>query len=585
MSKKKDKSLDVLDLSDDWDEDYLEDEEDEDEEETKEKKEEKRQQLRKSIDLATDALRDDSIRAKEIYYQIISDCDSDLAQLKQIQKLLADEFVKDHKREQVTQKVREIVSQGHKVLLISTFSDTVIDYYRYMAKDNAIADCGIGMAIGSRKLYYRSDLDQPIAVSPNNAVKGTNQKTGLKRQQIFRLFAPAATCKDPGERPRSLEEIFVLIGSETLSVGQNLQDADYLINIDLPWNPMILEQRIGRIDRPKQHRVENIYIYYANSESQLLRQASRLSNLNKKLVGDLVEESGAIRNIERIDTLGASIYGDTLFDDEILPEYIDFIHSLVQARSLEQSSLQEDTYQKQETSHDLYTQNEILHSEELRKIVESLGFDYQANPIVVGHRTNEPDEPTCLVALTLEYFGPNGEPIPEQKQTIHWNDQTEEKDGYGRAIATAFKTPDFGKVLSANDTLSLAQTLYNQLVLREQQRHCLLEQPETLENISLTSERISKIQKRIMAMDSFPFGIDKKTVKDTLTKLNQRKESKKVQKLLREYTDGDRSNLNDSEFIKQLVNDTENLNLLSFEEIKPTSLKASLSALLLRTEI
>jgi hypothetical protein len=106
---------------------------------------------------------------------------------------------------------------------------------------------------------------------------------------------------------------------------------------------MILEQRIGRIDRPKQHRVENIYIYYANSESQLLRQASRLSNLNKKLVGDLVEESGAIRNIDRIDTLGASIYGDTLFDDEILPGYIDFIHSLVKARSLEQSSLQEDT--------------------------------------------------------------------------------------------------------------------------------------------------------------------------------------------------------------------------------------------------
>ncbi len=53
-----------------------------------------------------------------------------------------------------------------------------------MAKDNAIASSGIGMAIGSRKLYYRSDLDQPIAISPNNAVKKTNQQLGLKRQQI-----------------------------------------------------------------------------------------------------------------------------------------------------------------------------------------------------------------------------------------------------------------------------------------------------------------------------------------------------------------------------------------------------------------
>jgi hypothetical protein len=126
-SSQKDKSLDLLDIGDDWDEDYLEEEEDEEEEETNEKKEEKRQQLRKSIDIATDALRDDRDLAKQIYYQIMADCDSDLAQLKQIQKLLADEFVKDHKREQVTQKVREIVSQGHKVLLISTFSDTVID--------------------------------------------------------------------------------------------------------------------------------------------------------------------------------------------------------------------------------------------------------------------------------------------------------------------------------------------------------------------------------------------------------------------------------------------------------------------------
>lgn len=83
-------------------------------------------------------------------------------------------------------------------------------------------------------------------------------------------------------------------------------------------------------------------------------------------------------------------------------------------------------------------------------------------------------------------------------------------------------------------------------------------------------------------MDSFPNGIDKKTVKDTLKKLNSGKELKKVQKLLRKYTDNNKSHLDDAEFIKQLVNDTEILNLLSLEGIKPTKLNASLSALLLR---
>lgn len=136
-TEQKNERLDFLDFNEDLDEDYLEEEEDE--EETNEKKEEKRQKLSNAIENATNALRDNPDRAKQIYNRILADCDSDLVQLAQIQQLLADEFVKDHKREQVTRKVRELVQEGHKVLLISTFSDTVIDYYRYMAAQSAIA--------------------------------------------------------------------------------------------------------------------------------------------------------------------------------------------------------------------------------------------------------------------------------------------------------------------------------------------------------------------------------------------------------------------------------------------------------------
>jgi hypothetical protein len=238
-TERKNERLDFLDLNEDSDEDYLEYEEDE-EEETNEKKEEKRQKLSNAIENATNVLRDQPDRAKQIYNRIIADCNSDLAQLAQIQKLLADEFVKDHKREQVTRKVKELVKEGYKVLLISTFSDTVIDYYRYMANQSAIAAKGIGMAMGSIKWYYAADSDQPIKVSQNNVLKGNRQQNGLKRQQIFRLFAPVATCKNPAERPNPEEEIAVLIGSETLSVGQNLQDADYIINRHLRKLPKCL---------------------------------------------------------------------------------------------------------------------------------------------------------------------------------------------------------------------------------------------------------------------------------------------------------------------------------------------------------
>jgi len=280
--------------------------------------------------------------------------------------------------------------------------------------------------------------------------------------------------------------------------------------------------------------------------------------------------------------LGASIYGDTLFDDEILPGYIEFIQSLLKARRIEQGNFQESADQQQETNSILYTHNEILHGEELRKLLKELGEDYQANPITLGRCTVEKNEPTSLVALTVEYFGPNGEPIPNLHQILFWNEQTGERDGYGMAIATAFKTPEAGDVFSAKYLLSCADKLYQQLITLKQQRITELKQEETLNNISITSERISKIQRRVSMLDSFPTNLDRTTVRNTFNKLNAWKELKQVQKLLRKYIDGSKATLDDDEFVIQLVQDTSILNLIATESIKPASLQISLVALLIR---
>jgi hypothetical protein len=563
-----------------WDE---ENEDDEDEEETEAEQQEKRQQLRRTIDLAIERLQADPVEAHGIYNLMRTACDNDLSQLQEIQTLLADEFVKDHKREQVTRKVRELVSQGKKVLLISIFADTVIDYYRYMTQDEWIDRRGIGMAIGSTKRYYPSTSNRSIQIVPHNVLRSGRQRTGMKRQDLFRRFAPAATCKTIAERPSPDEEVMVLIGSETLSVGQNLQDADYLINIDLPWNPMTLEQRIGRIDRPKQHPCETLYIYYANSESQLLRQASRLASLNKKLIGeDQMGQDRVIQGVSNVDELGASIYGDTLFDDTILPGYVNFIRNLIVARRQAQESFQETLYHQQETSRDLYTQQEIVFTEDISQRLQTMGDDYQANPIALGRKTGQKDEPIGLLALTVKYWGPNGEVISERQELLFWNDQTGERDGYGVALSTAVKTPEAIDVFSARYLRTAAQKLYTQLVELKQQRLSELAQPETLENVTITSERLNKIQQRISTLDSLPDGLDRKTVKDTLKKLNAWKGMKPVQKLLRNYTDGAKAQLDTPIFVSELVRDTDEKNLILSDGIKPVSLSVSLSALLLR---
>jgi hypothetical protein len=297
-------------------------------------------------------------------------------------------------------------------------------------------------------------------------------------------------------------------------------------------------------------------------------------------------EEGGIPTVASVNTLGASVYGDTLFDDPVLPDYVEFIQSLVNARrnenQTEQSNFQEDAFAKQETSRNLYTQQEILHSEDLSRLMARLGEDYQANAIALGRKNGEPSEPSGLVALTVQYFDPNHNEIADRQELIFWNDQIGEKNAYGVAISTAFKTPEAGNVFSTKYLLAIANNLYTQLVKLKQERIADLDKSDSLETISVTSERLSKIQARIGAIEAFPDGIDRAVIKDTLKKLNSCKHMKDVQKLLRNYTEGEASKLEISNFILQLVFDTSRLSLLPTDTVKPTSLSVSLSAMLLR---
>jgi proline dehydrogenase len=137
-------------------------------------------------------------------------------------------------------------------------------------------------------------------------------------------------------------------------------------------------------------------------------------------------------------------------------------------------------------------------------------------------------------------------------------------------------------VFSARYLRAMTQTLYTQLVALKQQRAKELAQPDTLENVSMTSERLNKIQQRIGTLEQLPAGIERKAVKDTLKKLNAWKGKKSVQKLLRDYTDGVKAQLETADFVTELVRDTDEKSLILSDGIKPSALSISLSALLLR---
>src|SRR5207245_10141759 len=66
------------------------------------------------------------------------------------------------------------------------------------------------------------------------------------REDVLRAFAPRA---QGAPLPRLALETDVLIATDLLSEGLNLQDAGRVIHYDLPWSPARLAQRVGRIDR------------------------------------------------------------------------------------------------------------------------------------------------------------------------------------------------------------------------------------------------------------------------------------------------------------------------------------------------
>ena len=79
----------------------------------------------------------------------------------------------------------------------------------------------------------------------------------LDRAEVIRRFSPYYNASSTAElTAASLDEIRVLVSTDVLSEGLNLQDATRLVNYDLHWNPVRLMQRIGRVDRRMSPDVE-----------------------------------------------------------------------------------------------------------------------------------------------------------------------------------------------------------------------------------------------------------------------------------------------------------------------------------------
>ena len=121
------------------------------------------------------------------------------------------------------------------------------------------------------------------------------------RQDVIRRFAPLANLPGGDSLAEGEKEIDILVSTEVLSEGQNLQDCNYVVNYDLPWNPMRIVQRTGRVDRlTSRHGTVHTRACYPDSELDgLLKLVGKLMekiDVADKAVGTDVEILGKMPN-------------------------------------------------------------------------------------------------------------------------------------------------------------------------------------------------------------------------------------------------------------------------------------------------
>ncbi|MCY3721323.1 MAG: helicase-related protein [Candidatus Poribacteria bacterium] len=169
----------------------------------------------------------------------LRDLRNDKTQLEKIHKnantITAD---RDAKLEELKQLILEKVQnpttnkngkENRKVLIFTAFADTANYLYKYLhewATDTLNIECAVVTGSANRTTFGRNDFNE-----------------------ILTNFSPISKERVTTDTEEDTPEIDLLIATDCISEGQNLQDCDYLINYDIHWNPVRIIQRFGRIDR------------------------------------------------------------------------------------------------------------------------------------------------------------------------------------------------------------------------------------------------------------------------------------------------------------------------------------------------
>ena len=190
--------------------------------------------------------------------------------LQKLEELLGSSLQVDASRDEKLQTLKENITKkinnplnpnNKKVVIFTAFADTAEYLYKNIA------------------LWAKNEFGLESCLITGSGNNQTTMQTKNKDlNSLLTHFSPISKSRDKTD-PHATKEIDILIATDCISEGQNLQDCDYLVNYDIHWNPVRIIQRFGRIDRlGSKNETIQLVNFWANMElDEYINLESRVS--------------------------------------------------------------------------------------------------------------------------------------------------------------------------------------------------------------------------------------------------------------------------------------------------------------------
>ena len=224
-------------------------------------------------------------------------------------------------------KERALESESKKVIIFTEFADTAKHIYKHMCR--RYPQYNIALMRGDTNVETREKYLKLFSPRSNIIIESEENEKQSIQKEIKKIWGKIGEGFIHAND--KTKQIDILVSTDVLAEGQNIQDCNYVVNFDLPWNPMRIVQRVGRVDRLNtEYNTVHSVVFFPNIElNDLLHLTEKLQTkigkagaigTENSLLGEQATPRSFNVLVHRISQGDKTVIGDIIRMVDILPE-------------------------------------------------------------------------------------------------------------------------------------------------------------------------------------------------------------------------------------------------------------------------